>query len=375
MKMKTHGVGHTLQSLGLALGTAMWLVAPLGALLFLRSAVDTMVVLEKPEAVWVEAQPAQGESREGIGVGFTWTQDPELFAPTWSGVVQFVVTPGTVLNSGDVVAVIDGIERVAAQTDVPFYRELDHGAVGPDVQMLNELLQDWGYAADAGNRISSTSVEAIGLLAADLGVTDRESRRAFDPSWFVFLPVKSYFLAEISLNVGASAPSAGEVVGKAAARVAEAVLVDTAAVDKLAGTVGSDGVPTIDWSRYERREVPPTARVEFNGEALTLSPNRTALSDEAARVVADGLVAGVTSGMLEMVTPASAEGAIVPAASVIVDGAGAVCVRVKSQAGAADRAVPVEVVSSDAGQAGVLGAVSPGDLVGVGVRGADRQCS
>jgi hypothetical protein len=177
---------------------------------------------EDPVPLVEPAAVAAFDERTGVAAALTWTTGPTLHAPAWSGVVGRVeVSPGTLLQSGDAVAVIDGVTRLAIHSDLPFHRALALNSRGPDVAALHAILAELGHLGriptDA-TRANQTTVSAIRALATDLGVVGTVN--AFDPGWFVWLPEATLDVATIELTAGAVAPSSGSAIAMGAPELA-----------------------------------------------------------------------------------------------------------------------------------------------------------
>jgi peptidoglycan hydrolase-like protein with peptidoglycan-binding domain len=191
---------------------ATLLLVPIGVLIGLLLAREQLDDLGLEAVPLVETvQITELDERTGVAAEFTWVDGPMLYAPAWSGLVGRVdmATGGTV-RSGDVVATVDGLVRMAVATPQPFYRSLGLGDEGPDVGWLRQVLIDLGYLQRSAGREGSVDdlmVAAVRSLSRDLGVTPAAD--AFDPAWFVWLPADPFAVAAVDLIAGAPAPAAG----------------------------------------------------------------------------------------------------------------------------------------------------------------------
>lgn len=142
-------------------------------------------------------------------VTLEWGDATSLVAPPWSGtVLETLVNPGDTIHPGDVVALVDSIERIAWHTDRPFFRVLGRGASGDDVSQLQRLLNTAGYyEGEVDGSYGGGTVAAVREWAGDLGV--EKPSGSFDPGWIVWLPDPSFEVAIVAITPGAAAPSPG----------------------------------------------------------------------------------------------------------------------------------------------------------------------
>ena len=93
-----------------------------------------------------------------------------------NGVVTWLPDPGTILESGSVIARIDEVPAVILEGDIPMYRTLRSGVEGPDVEQLEQALVDLGYDPDGEVTIDEEFTTATGDMVerwqADLGVDE-----------------------------------------------------------------------------------------------------------------------------------------------------------------------------------------------------------
>jgi peptidoglycan hydrolase-like protein with peptidoglycan-binding domain/multidrug efflux pump subunit AcrA (membrane-fusion protein) len=79
---------------------------------------------------------------------------------TPSGTVTEVADEGEILDHGDTLFSLEGAPVTLFVTDVPFYRTLTVGTVGPDVQVLEETLLSRGFDAGGALALDETFDEA-----------------------------------------------------------------------------------------------------------------------------------------------------------------------------------------------------------------------
>jgi len=358
---------------------ALYVLAPIavvaGALIVMS---QRDVVTDKN--VWIAPEKADDVRNRAIALELSWSEPRRVFAPAWQGIVQTVgVRAGDSLQSGQVLATIGGIDRMAFASAIPFSRPLGVGDAGADVRGLNEMLAALGYAAGDDNAFTSSTLRGVRSLAERLAVPNWSETSAFDPGWIVFLPADALIVAETSLIVGAVAPAGGEVIATSSPQLSSAGLVaieDLSTAD-LALTTSADNKPP---------SVATTPIVADESEELRLSTSVLALSDdrshvaeaslsELTRLLANGSM--FTRAVLSM--PIEAGSIRVPSGAVITSSDGALCIAVASSIGADGvagdlRHVAAEVIASERGSSWVVVDVKPDERVLVNPHGRDRSC-
>ena len=109
----------TLRPLAL-LGAALWVCAPI-ALVVILTVQSRAVELSPARPVWATVEANDGQVSEPVDVVLEWQAVSPVVAPAWSGIVQSVaVTVSSTLTSGQPVAVIDGVTRLAQHSERPF---------------------------------------------------------------------------------------------------------------------------------------------------------------------------------------------------------------------------------------------------------------
>lgn len=163
------------------------------------------------------------DDRRGVLARPTWQPGPALHAPAWAGVVGWV-TDAEELRSGDPVAVVDGVRRIAVGTPEPFFRSLQLGDRGRDVAWLHDVLAAAGVGSElgGGGEVTAATVEAIRSWSEQLGAPPSPT---FDPAWIVWLPESPYRLATVDLAVGIEAPGRGTVIGASGPTLASLELI------------------------------------------------------------------------------------------------------------------------------------------------------
>ena len=153
--------------------------------------------------------------REGT-VTLTLKYEPrtELVGLDLSGLVTSVsVSAGQPVESGDVLATIEGRPLVALVSERPFYRDLVAGESGEDVRELQMLLGDLGlYESPPDGKYGTRTARAVEQWRAAIG--DPAPTREFLASEVVWLPadVEHRVVEAVNLHQGSPAPASGEWV-------------------------------------------------------------------------------------------------------------------------------------------------------------------
>lgn len=289
--------------------------------------------------------PAERTITDEAPVALLLTLEPglALYGPPWSGVVA-TLRPGESLVSGDRVAIVGGIARIALSTPDPFHRSLRSGDSGPDVAQLNRALVALGYLDEEpvpADEFWWPTTQAVRAFAADLGFARPDG--VFDPSWVVWLPKEPFVLAEWALEPGAQAPAPGSAIGREPVRVAAATVAPTNQGESLALDAG------LDWV------------VEIEGLILPVDAATRALPAEAAAQLSPLVKADQErmTGRLRRAQPLA--GFAVPSTAIQLGSDGRLCAWLSE--GAAYRAVTVDVTGARAGVTNIAGGLQPGARV------------
>lgn len=272
----------------------------------------------------------------------------EVYAPAWSAslVLQSFVAPGSVLETGAPVALIDGVVRVAAATPLPFYRPLEFGDEGDDVAMLNDLLIALGYLdalPTSPVAYGFTTDAAVTAWASHLGVVDPDG--SFDPGWVVWLPVAPLQVARISLYPGAPPPAPGTPLLRGPAEV-------------IAAAVESANPGTTLSFEAEVAYVFVSGEERFSIDTTTAGITPTDLPRLASLLPTDEGQPQI-SGLVERAEPLKV--VAIPATAVQVGPSGELCAWVP--VGTRYEARPITVASSRSGVTNVLTGLAAGDDV------------
>jgi hypothetical protein len=347
------------------LGAALWIAAPIAVVALLSGRAGSLE-LAPAVPVWAPVEANVGQVSEPVDVALDWRAVPPVVAPAWGGVVQAVgIREGAALASGDTVAVIDGVSRLAWATAQPFYRPLGIDDTGPDAAALNLLLGERGLAHDEGDSVGWETITGIAGLAAQLGVPGADDVESFDPAWIVFLPVAGAAVTTIDLVLGAPAPVAGTTIAE---------LDDQLAAARLAEVGPHESSPEEDGPVQHNPPVVarPEQELRVAGAPIALQDDRQSVAPESLPSLLPLASVGAESVRGQLSRPAAPREWVVPAAAIVAGGAGRTCV--VTGAGARPTGVEVRVVGSEPGRAIVTGALSAADLVAVRPEAGLRSC-
>jgi hypothetical protein len=281
------------------------LVAPLAFLVWLRTSTeDRLSGLDvSPEPVTMVVSSTESFDPQGAVAFLIWSDPAAAAAPPWSGMVTGLgVAPGDVVETGDVVVQVDGIDRIAYQAESPLYRSLRRNDSGPDVEVLETLLNGWGFLAEAPDRtFTSATGTAVNGLGQSLGVA--RAGGVFDLSWLVWLGPDDLRVVEVEAAVGFPAPAPGTPFLVGAPSIIDAVLTN------------QEGRPL---------ETEGARVMEVDGEPIEFVDG-LASAEQLAKM--SGLVRPLSeqiSGSLKLKTPRVAF--VVPSTALVIDETGASCV-------------------------------------------------
>ncbi|PDQ36361.1 MAG: hypothetical protein B5766_01305 [Candidatus Lumbricidophila eiseniae] len=289
---------------------------------------------EKPITVSVEASTYSDSTSVELTV--TWGESPLLRAPSWSGLVTGIPDSlDTPLITGSHVIQVDGVWRVAARTDRPFFRPLGEGDSGVDVRALNRLLGQMGYRSQESDKWTKDTLRGVRKLAASLGISP-DSVTSFDPGWVVWLPHDSFTAESLAVKTGERAPEVGMPV------------------------VTGLPVPTSAAIKTERARLPKTSP---EGWQFDIDGTKLPYTDNPGSPFPDlGALSSVLHGKpetiraaLERTTPLQAW--TVPVRAVFTDARGQMCVFVQTELRGTKQWQPniVEVLGGEIGRTRVTG--------------------
>ena len=321
-------------------GTFLWLVLPLAALVVLGTSDEDT---EAPRrATWATVGRTTRDRTEPVTIRPTLGPLVSLFASAaLTGTVQQVdLRPGKAVATGDRVLLVDNVWRLAT-AEGPFPRVLRIDDVGPDVGALNRLLVKLGLVAGDADRFTLRTARGVEALAAILGA----GRVAeLDPAWLIHLPAEGAVAAEVLVQVGGPV-SASEPVAELVRSLESVTITPGEEGQEAAALPGS---------------LPAGAVLRVNGVELgTLPPDlaaATAITEPALLAGLAALVEADTETLAGVVVTPAPEGARqVPAAAVYADARGATCAIWRTGPDGPRRRAAVTVVDTTSGVAQVEG--------------------
>ncbi len=213
-----------LRTILLASGLVLWVLAPTLAIAWLTLAQSSQTFSQR-ELVLVHPRGPDGPIETSASLMLDWSPPISVVAPNWTGVLQRVnFSGGSTISSGDSVARVSGVDRVAFHSEEPFYRPLTLGDTGSDVAALNSFLRSRGLSAPDVDRFTTQTRTALIEFGRSIGVPTAVGRD-FDPGWLVYLPREVVIVDSSDLTVGAQAPSPGTELFNARPVLEAAVLV------------------------------------------------------------------------------------------------------------------------------------------------------
>lgn len=210
------------------------LVAALAASLALLRVVALSGAPSHSPVVVVQPAPLESEFTFAGEASIVVAGRTDVKAPNWTGIVTTAPQQDKVLENGDVLLSVDGVNRFLCAGDLPFYRDLFLGDEGADVSQLRACLglvpgtrvtQDVLTAfrkktlAPARVKASPTGSAANqGQSSASAGVAPSTSgssdgmQSGIDISRVLWTPLAPTRVAVSKLTPGAMAPAQGQVV-------------------------------------------------------------------------------------------------------------------------------------------------------------------
>lgn len=341
-----------------------WVVAIVVTAVPLAFLAGLVVAEDRLEGVTVDAAPVLATAADLVvtderrtNVELSWERGAPLRAPGWSGIVtEVMIEPGQELVTGDVVASVDGVDRIVAVTSMPLFRPLSVGVIGTDVEVLHELLVELGLLSavpTVANRYTAVTRTAVIALERQLGIARPSG--VFDPSWVVGLPLEPWPVSEASLEVGLPVPGLGEPIGWGPAVLTRADLT-TAGGTPLELDEDTEWVVEIDGVIVPLD--PALNAIVDNDDLATITPRLTANAERGAGLVRRRVAREVVQ---------------VPSTAVVADPSGGLCVFAPD--GDGWTAVEVEVIGARAGASHLLPAsglpeqvlANPAQVLGAGV--------
>jgi hypothetical protein len=364
--------------IAVGLAVMVWIAAPVALAVVLTARSKDAVSAPAAQPVWTPAIEAASSTRVPATAYGAWSTASGLVAPAWSGLVQEVlIHPGSVVQSGTPLVVMDGQTKIALQTPRPFTKPL--GVADdqtPEVRMLNDALRSLGLPASPDDRFGTNTLAGVQKLAASLNVTKAV---AFDPAWVAWLPVPSVTVSSVSFQVAIPAPGAGSTFAEVqpsltGARLYQVDQTGPGATDPNAGGGagsagvggGSSGPGTGATPGGAPTTVPPPktglvgnlpdgATVAVGDQVLGKVAADGTLSPEAAAALAGLTTSAQPTLGVDIVEPRAAGTRQVPPAAVITGATGVSCVVHRSYPGGRALVDKVIVTSSDIDVADAIG--------------------
>lgn len=299
------------------------------------NASQSLVPVEKPFIT--EVSLSEFEDSEDVELTLTWADGPQLLSPGWAGIItQVAITPGQVLTSGENVVQVDGVWRIAAHTDRPFYAPVSPDSHPGEIQRLNAMLASLSLSAGSGQEWTRDTSRGVHQLGERIGFPLEGTVSLFDPAWVVWLPAPSVTLSLVDIRAGMAAPSQGEGIAETTPVLASI----TPAVKD--GVVLPDPGDGTDWVyRLGDAEIPYTGGAQTDAQQIApMAATLAASKPETAQTV------------LLRRTPFV--GWEVPTAAVYVDAHETTCVFI-ADASSDYAAQPVEIASGAVGVTRVRG--------------------
>jgi hypothetical protein len=379
--------GGTVKTVLVWAGLALWCGAPVAGYAYLTQRSAALTTEEAaPASAFV--QTAEATSRRDADLALTWHQARPMVAPDWSGVVQAVsLEPGQAVSSGDVVARVGGVDRLACASDYPMASGAASGDKGQDVATLQQCLKLFGHdvSKDKGSYGSATR-KAVTEVAKRVGVADAQTvgaGEAFPADWLVFLPEEDYALQSVDLVLGAPAPPAGTSLAVSRPTLVSALLAPAGTVATGANWTDGAGDGALE-DDPEGTEIPKSVEPDViltaaEDETLVVAQTPIELTEERTAVSEVGLkalqaVAGAGEPAIAAVLerPVRADEVTVPAAAVVTSPLGGQCVLVVKGDGLTP--VDVEVMGGGEGFAMVRGRLEVGQELRLSPPPKDRRC-
>lgn len=301
--------------------TSVLLIAvPVAFLVWLRTSTDERLDALEPDPVAL-VSPVEMRADDKLAtvtVTGNWNQPDTLVAPGWQGLVTSVaIESGSAIETGDIIATIDGIRRVGVASLEPFWRTLARGDTGPDVKMLQTHLAVFGlYEGDIDDSYGRLLEAAVKEWAAELGVHKPDG--SFDPAWTAWLTPDPFQVESVDLQPGSPAPPVGSTIAASPAQLASVALIS---ID------GSAFVANGEWTLEIQADVFPLTEGQ---------PTESGLEMLAALLPIDGPPPVARVRLTDPV-----ERLTVPATSVVTTYDGTFCVYVQSGSGFAPKHVEV----------------------------------
>lgn len=346
-----------LATAAMIVGVLTWVAVP-AALYVLLTTQQREVEMAASSPVWASVEANDTPTTRSVSVQIEWSAGQEVYAPRWTGLVEQVdISVGQRVASGQPVAVIGGVQRIALHTDRPFAKPLQQGDKGPDVIALNSLLGARDLAHGDADVYTRATHNGVVEFAKAIGVPDARNVPGFSPEWVLYLPADAVTVTETTLRVGAPAPAEGDAVIVGEEQIISARISDSAVTAQAApGSEPDDSQPSGDLITLKTDETLLVA-----GQELAVNAQRNAL-DPAAFPVLSSLVQPSTDTVAAVVRQPPSDGQwTVPSAAILSGADGQTCVILRDSS--SGTATPVSVSGQGNGLTVVDGPLAEGSSV------------
>lgn len=362
---------HAIATL-LVVGALLWAATPVVGLTWITAQNgDAAFVPSKP--AWVPIAPAPIESSRASDLGLSWQDPDKLIAPAWAGTIQAVsIDEGSVVTSGTPIARLDGVVRLAWNTQGVLYRPLARGDTGEDVGWVKSLLAARGFPQSTSFKVDRQAIAGIRGFAKSIGVPDFATIATFDPAWIVYLPRESVVLSAVSIEPAEIAPSAGTEIAVGSAVLSGASLLES-------GTISTEQAPDAPLQGTGELELLKRDHglIVQPGEVLQYGATLLAVDDTTQSLTADSLTelsatapTGSNGIIVQLVRPSQPNWFAVPPGALSIGAEVSLCV----SRGKETLTLPVLVIASQAEGTVVEGELSDGDSVRVPAISAAAPC-
>lgn len=198
-------------TMAIALPALLW-AAPLAGFLLLfpvpSQVEDRQLRSDLPRVV--EVGERERTRRTSVSANLTYGETLVARSAVSGLVTARHVQPGDLIETGKPLIDVDGIAVLAYVGGEPFFRDLGPEDEGPDVQRLNALLDQLGYAADASSDWYSWETgQGTQSLQEDLGV---KPDGIFRTAYTSFVPSNFTNVVDVPLTVGGQITNGDDVL-------------------------------------------------------------------------------------------------------------------------------------------------------------------
>ncbi|MFE4952186.1 peptidoglycan-binding protein [Leifsonia sp. NPDC056665] len=264
-------------------------------------------------------------------------EDSRLESGVGGRVTSSACSPGAVIESGSVIAAIDGRPLVALATAPPLWRDLRAGDNGDDVRALQKELARLGYPVTRDGTVGKRTLDAVARLFERAGDAAYETG-AVEAARIVWLPSKSVTVGECTVSIGET------VEARAALASVAGAITRVSADEPNAGVVPGQRTLTVDAITVPVDDSlsvsDPTALGALGAAPSVVRQRNTAMSETGADA------GGTLRGTLALASPVDV-GIVPPAAVHSITGQEG-CVAT------GQKALRVTIVGSQLGQTYVL---------------------